>query len=274
MYGLKKIGTDTEIFLKDKDGKSITAIGLIGGTKQKPRAILDKLGSAVQEDNVMCEFNTPPAENGTQWVGGINKVLAFIIDELKTKGIVIDIVPSVEFDSLSLAHPQAMHMGCDPDFSAWTLEQNPQLDPSVMKNIRTAGGHIHVSFSYRGGPPNRIQMMNVIRMMDLTLGVPSVILDTDDRRRNYYGIPGAHRVKAEDRVEYRTLSNFWIKNDTLKEWAYNNTVDAIRRLNRLGSFGGEELWGTALEKDILQCIRTSDRKLAARLVATSNVQMP
>lgn len=274
MYSLKKIGTDTEIFLKNKEGQPVPVIGLIGGTKEKPRPILDKQGSAVQEDNVMCEFNTPPAENSTQWVGGINKVLAFIVDEMREKGLVIDISPSVQFNPDDLVHPQARYMGCDPDFSAWTFEQNPLLDPSIMQDIRTAGGHIHVSFLYRGGLPNRVQMMNVIRMMDYTLGVPSVLLDNDDRRRSFYGRPGAHRVKAEDRVEYRTLSNFWIRNDTLKAWAYNNTVDAIRRLNKLGSFGGEEFWGASLQKDIEQCIKKSDRALAAKLIASGHIAMP
>lgn len=274
MYTILKLGTDTEIFLNDKiTGQPVPACGLIGGTKKEPRPIDDR-GSALQEDNVMLEFNTPPAENAEQWVSGINKVLAHVIDELKEKNLVINISPSVEFKPEQLKSQQAKEMGCEPDYSAWSLEQNSTMNHRIMQNVRTSGGHIHVSFMVDGQLPSRINMINLIRMMDLTLGVPSVLLDNDDRRRSFYGRPGAHRIKDENRVEYRALSNFWIRNDRLKRWAFDNTIEAIRRLNSHGSALNTSLWGEHLREDIHNCLKDSNKDIAERLVSTHGVKLP
>lgn len=273
MFTIDKIGTDTEVFLMDQKQQLVPAVGLVGGTKAKPRP-LDEDGTAVQEDNVMLEFNTIPAENVEQWLSNVNHALMLIIDEMKQKKLVLSYSPSVVFSEDQLKTRQAQEMGCDPDYSAWTLLENPGQSPRSLKNIRTAGGHIHVSFRYKGKLPERVQFMNLIRMMDLTLGVPSVILDDDDRRRNFYGIAGAHRIKHEDRVEYRTLSNFWLRNDTLKRWVYNNTAFAVRKLNMLGSFVGEQLWGDYMQEDIINCLANSDRKLAEKIVDTHRIPMP
>lgn len=273
MFNILKIGTDTEVFLQDEKGRLVPAVGLVGGTKQKPRP-LDDSGTAVQEDNVMLEFNTIPAQNAEEWLGNVNHALVLIIDEMKKKKMTLNYSPSVVFDDNQLKSAQARHMGCDPDYSAWTLSENPTQSAKSMRNVRTAGGHIHVSFHYRGKLPDRVHFVNLIRMMDLTLGVPSVILDNDDRRRSFYGVAGAHRVKHEDRVEYRTLSNFWLRNDSLKRWVYNNTVHAVRKLNQIGSFAGEEFWGETIKGDIIKCIANSDRKLAERLVETHRIPMP
>ena len=51
------IGADPELFLRDGDAIT-SAIGLIGGDKYEPRLVT--LG-AVQEDNVLAEFNIDPA---------------------------------------------------------------------------------------------------------------------------------------------------------------------------------------------------------------------
>lgn len=273
MYRILAIGTDTEVFLKDKAGNNVTAIGRIGGTKANPRPLDDK-GSAVQEDNVMLEFNTPPARNDTEWVNGINNVLINVIEELKQKGLVINISPSVEFASELLKNPQAQHMGCEPDFCAWTGDQNEVLTPALLGDVRTAGGHIHVSFQVDDDDPTAEQKLNLLRVLDLTLGVPSVLLDDDERRRKYYGRPGAYRIKAINRVEYRTLSNFWIRNDPLKRWVFNNTVEAVRRLNQNGRFYVENRWGEFDKNKICECIQTGNKKTAESLINTYRIPMP
>lgn len=273
MYQIKLLGTDTEVFLKDFNGNYVPAVGLIGGTKRNPRPY-DNEGSAVQEDNVMLEFNTKPAYTESEWVGNINKVLVNIFEELRAKNLTIDIVPSVEFTDEQLSSKQAQEMGCEGDYSAWTGEANDLINPMFLGNIRTAGGHIHISFSVLGQDPNMLQKRNLVRALDLTLGLPSVLLDDDERRRKYYGRPGAFRTNYEDRVEYRTLSNFWIKNDNLKAWAYNGVVDAIRRLNKWEMFHTETLWGEFFQERIEKAIKTSNKVIASDLIRTLNVNMP
>lgn len=272
MFTIKKIGTDTEVFIKDKQGTIIPVIGLVGGTKNDPRE-LDDLGSAVQEDNVMLEFNTIPAVNSEEWVSNINSVLAHIYDELAEKGLTIEIAPSALFTKEALAHRQAQEIGCEPDRCAWTMEENEILSPNKLGLVRTAGGHLHISFSVNDKNPEPNHKINIIRAADLYLGVPSVLLDTDDRRRSFYGKPGAYRDKTPDRVEYRTLSNFWIKNDNLKEWVFNNISGAFKALNTNAS-SHDGLWGVGWRDRVYDAIVNGNKYAARALINANKIDMP
>ena len=46
------LGSDPELFLVDALGNFKSAVGLIGGSKEKPRPVLNRPGFAVHEDNV------------------------------------------------------------------------------------------------------------------------------------------------------------------------------------------------------------------------------
>lgn len=58
------------------------------------------------------------------------------------------------------------------------------------------------------------------------LGVPSIVLDDDKERRSLYGSAGSFRFK-EYGIEYRTLSNFWLKNKDFMSWVFDQTQLAI-----------------------------------------------
>jgi hypothetical protein len=62
--------------------------------------------------------------------------------------------------------------------------------------------------------------------MDLFVGLPSTILDEDDQRKNVYGTPGRFRLKPYG-VEYRSLSNYWIKDGYLIDMVLNGTKKAV-----------------------------------------------
>lgn len=270
MYNIKKIGADVEMFLRTPQGNPISAVGLIGGTKANPRPI-DNLGSALQEDNVMLEFNIIPAENEEQFCNNINKVLSHIVSELSFKNLLMDITPSRVFSKRQLDNEQACTMGCDPDFNAWELEQNKLLSPDILGNLRTAGGHVHISFTVNSLPPKPLHLFNFVRMLDLYLGVPSILIDRDDRRRLFYGKPGAFRPKPYG-LEYRTLSNFWIQHDSYKKWVFNQVSCAVRRLHTEECKG---LWEPAgLSEDIRHCIHNSDLNIASALVKKENIALP
>lgn len=270
MINILKIGADVELFLKDSRDRAISAVGLIGGTKKKPRPI-DNEGSALQEDNVMLEFNIIPAENSEQFRNNINKVIVHAIEELRSKNLLIDISGSKVFSRKALKNPQARTIGCDPDFSAWTFQANELLSHKKLKNVRTSGGHVHVSYMVDGDPPEPIHHTNMIRMMDLYLGVPSVLLDDDNVRRQFYGRAGAFRIKAQNHIEYRTLSNFWVKNDSLKEWVFDNVVECVRQLNYRQY---HNLWGEHLKDEVTSCIKTGDKELAEKLIHEYRIGMP
>ena len=227
IYENVKLGADPELFLMDETGKFISSVGLIGGTKEKPLPI-DNLGNCLQEDNVSVEFNIQPAASKAAFVGSINKVLDHLEEKIKGKNLLLSYVPAAEFGWDQLQTEQAQTFGCEPDFSAWTGEKNPAPHCKNLQ-LRSCGGHIHVGYD----KPNQTNKMNLIRAMDVFLGVPSSKIDTDKLRRQLYGKPGAFRPK-EYGAEYRTLSNFWILSTELQEWAYDQTMKAISFLNAGG----------------------------------------
>jgi len=212
------IGADPELFLVDDAGKYKSVIGLLGGDKWVPRQ-LSKDGHACLEDNVAVEFNIPPCDSFEQFKKEVQATMQMVKDILP-KNLYYDQSSAVSFPQDELNCEQAWVFGCDPDFNAWTMEENPKPQ-AADKNLRSAGGHIHI-----GSPLAIADPVNVIRAMDLFLGVPSVILDEGTLRRQLYGKAGAFRPKPYG-AEYRTLSNFWIFSDKMINWAYTGTQRAL-----------------------------------------------
>lgn len=213
------IGADPEIFLQRQDGSFKSVIGLLGGDKWVPRK-LSEVGHAVLEDNVAVEFNIPACSSLEQFRNEIK----FMMEEIK-KIIPNDLQYSqdsaVSFPDSELNCDAAWVFGCEPDYNAWKMAENPKPQADD-KNLRSCGGHIHV-----GNDIAKTLPIETVRAMDLFLGVPSVTLDTNGApRRKLYGGPGAFRFKPYG-VEYRTLSNFWIFSDKLIEWAYTGTQRAL-----------------------------------------------
>lgn len=249
------IGCDPEVFLQDITGAIVSAVGHVGGTKENPLRV--KCG-AVQEDNVMAEFNTDPARSAREFVTNIRTVLEELRSRVSLSAYDLAIISSHEFtiDQLQRSGRQALMFGCDPDFDAYTGEQNTA--PSPYTTLRTAGGHIHVGYDDGLSTEKNCE---IVRRMDLLLGVPSVLLDDDQRRRTMYGKAGAMRNK-EYGVEYRSLSNFWIKHTDYIEWAYNQSVQAATSDIEVPSAA------------TIHCINTGDRDLAKKLIKEHGITMP
>lgn len=207
------IGADPEFFLK-QDHKHISAIGRIGGTKLFPKP-MPKRGFAMQEDNVSVEFNIPACQDSMSLI----KSIRYAMNTIKkvVPGFEVSTESAVVFDADQLQDPAALEFGCEPDYNAWTKQMNPR-PCAVDQNLRSAGGHVHVG--------TRENPIEVIRAMDLFLGVPSTVKDPGVLRRQLYGKAGAFRQKDYG-CEYRTLSNFWIFSPELIEWVYNQTEKAI-----------------------------------------------
>ena len=213
------IGADPEVFVTN-NGEIVSAIGLIGGTKEKPIPVPN---GALQEDNVLAEFNIDPANSLHAFVKNIASVMNSLKQALP-EGYDIAIQTSHHFteDYLLAQPPSALEFGCNPDMNAYTGQQNSAPD-ACATTLRTAGGHIHVS--YPNPTPER--SFEIVRNMDLLLGIPSVCLDLDNERRQLYGTAGACRIKAYG-VEYRTLSNFWLRSPELIQWAYTTAMNALQ----------------------------------------------
>lgn len=214
------IGTDPEFFIRrKKDGKFISAIPHIEGTKENPTPL--KSGGNIQFDNVAVEFATDPANNGEDLVTKVGNALREVV-QIIPEGHEIIAIPSANFDADQLECEESQRFGCDPDYDAWELKVNDAPFCSD-ETLRTCGGHIHVG--YIKGQGNKFLLdpygkANTIKIMDVFHGIVSVILDCTEEavtRRKLYGKAGCHRPVMKDNgglydgVEYRVLSNFWFK---------------------------------------------------------------
>lgn len=252
-----KLGADPEVFLIDTNtGKVISAEGIIGGTKDSPKKI-SEVGHCVQEDNVMAEFNIPPAIDKESFSKDIQFVIDYLNESTHTNTKVL-IAASAELESHFLETPQAKMFGCDPDFNVWLRGINES--PSSESTLRTCGGHIHIGYEN----PEMEKSEEIIRFMDLYLGVPSILMDTDTRRREMYGKAGCFRFKSYG-VEYRTLSNFWVASNELREWAFENTMLAVKAVNNKDAISDK------LATELVECINTQNKTMAMQIIKEFNI---
>lgn len=224
------IGTDPEFFLKEKNtGKYKSAIPFIGGTKDEPD-ILD-CGAGLQRDNVALEFASTPEDNEADFVKSIQNAFMNILDKIP-EGHEMVAVPSANFEQDQLDHPEAKMFGCSPDYDAYIPAQNPPAhcdDPT----FRSCGGHIHLG--YVKGSGNEFLLdgwgkINTILTMDVVHGITSVVLDNSKEaieRRKLYGKASCHRP-TDYGIEYRALSNFWLKSPELVMLMYRMSNDVLR----------------------------------------------
>lgn len=221
------LGADPEVFVR-RGGKPFSAHGLIPGTKANPHVV--DFG-AVQVDGHALEFNIAPAKSSEQFVHNLEAVFKRLTSMIP-EDCRIEITPSLEFDwdHLQSLPKEANELGCDPDFDAYTGNANPR--PNQKTNLRTAAGHVHIGWTSGmelDDPAHLIKCRQLATQLDHFLGVPSVILDTDTKRRTMYGKAGAFRPKPYG-MEYRVLSNFWLKSPELMKWVWDTTHLAIQEL--------------------------------------------
>ena len=117
-------------------------------------------------------------------------------------------------------------------------------------------GHISIGWDN----PTQEQQLDMVKSMDATVGLESVLLDNDIERKKLYGKAGCFRFR-EYGIEYRSLSNFWIKNDESLNWAWNTTMKAIELVN---SGKIEEV--KELGNYIVEAINTNNKELAQELL--------
>ena len=256
------IGTDPELMIiNTKTGEAVSSIGLIPGSKWSAYKISEE-GHAIQCDNVLAEFNIPPTNNKEEFISHINFVKKYIQDFVKEVNPDYDILCSsgMEYPYDQLTCPEAFQIGCDPDFNAWEKGRKNDRVTAFQDNYRSAGFHIHISY----GIPDADINMKLARLMDLFVGVPSIIFDNDVKRRTLYGNAGSFR-HCKYGVEWRTLSGAFLKDDETIGWVWDRTFDAINAFNQELEFESD--------KDlILEAINNSNIEIAKQLINKYNIK--
>lgn len=226
-----RIGSDFEVFITDEDNNFISAIPYVDGTKDNPQVITAE-GHAIQHDGALLEGNVPPVtleERDAMW-DNIQLVLEAFQNRLPGN-LKVKCCPNGEFSDDQLTDPEARRFGCDPDFNAWKggdINKKPDADET---NKRCCGVHFH--FSFPGATPKNV--VRLIRIFDVRLALPMLLIDDDRERRKLYGKAGCFRFKdygSAAGVEYRTLSNSVIKERAIFNLLWDGIKQSISEYNK------------------------------------------
>ena len=256
------IGCDPEVFVR-KDNLFQSAHGLIPGDKKNPFKVNK---GAVQVDGMALEFNIDPAATSEEFCINVETVLSQMIQMVPGYEVVISPVAHFTPEVMKAQPPEALELGCDPDYNAWSLM--PNIKPNADRPMRTASGHIHIGWTNGQDildPFAVNQAASAGRQMDFFLGLPSLFYDADQERREMYGKGGCIRVKPYG-VEYRTLSNAWLKNKKLMTWVFNNARKGMEAL-----VGGNELANKY--GNIEELINTGDKKEAMKILKKEKIEV-
>lgn len=259
-------GCDPEIFVK-KNGKAISAHGLIPGDKKNPHKMT--VGAA-QVDGMAFEFNTDPVPSNdfNRFNQNIVKTIGDLRLLAKENGHDVNfaMVPVMDFEPEYLAKQpdEAKELGCDPDYNAYTLEANPR--PDGDRPFRTGAGHVHIGWGADIPTDNEDHMeicAGFVRMLDATVGMFMTFIDREPRRRELYGKAGAFRPKSYG-VEYRTPSNVWIVSKDRRFIMHSLMNRAI--VNHTAQNGISTVTGGFDETNVQEIINTGNIALAQRVV--------
>lgn len=248
------LGADPELFLFEGK-KPLSVIGKLGGTKNNPVPVKELgNGFAYQEDNVLAEYNIPPASSANQFAEYNLKMIEHLKGKLAEYGQ-LKAVASAVMPEDQLVDPRAHVFGCEPDFNVWDVQTNPRPtcdDPA----LRSAGGHLHFGYVM-----TKAEAIWLGRYCDLWLGLWSVIEDKDVRRRDLYGKAGSVRFKSYG-LEYRTLSNYWCTSNLEMKKIFNRATAIIKAFHN-------RQWDSIIKahgKDIRMAIDRSDKAQATYLL--------
>lgn len=260
------LGSDPEFFIVTmEDGEPVSSIGIIDGVKGKATPI-PELGNGfgLQIDNVLGEFNIPVCHTPYEVVTHISNMIEYLYTFLEPKGLEPSFGASMIYPQHELESDEAKQFGCSPDFNAW-FDGMINVPPTAENlQLRSAGCHFHVGFDEVSDD----DAMNLIKALDLFLGVPFVIIDNDTRRRELYGKAGCFRFTSFG-VEYRVLSGMLLSNRILLEFATNQIMKAIGYLNLNGISKIQE------DKNlIISCINNGDTDIARELIQKHKIRIP
>lgn len=251
------IGSDPELFIiNEKTGKVVSSIGLIPGEKGDPWVGDDMPnGFGLETDNIVAEFNIPPASDGVSFINNIEYMKQYIDKFVKNINPDLGILcaASQMVDKSELQSPQAKLFGCDVDFNAYTQEPNPKPKGN-RTNLRSCGFHIHIGYNDN----NIDSSILLVKYLDAYLGLPSLLKDTDKKRRSLYGKAGCFRLTSYG-VEYRVLSSAMMKDTETLQFVWDQLAKAIRAYNNQRDLPPEEM--------VISAINDSNVELAKKLIS-------
>lgn len=261
------LGCDPEAFFV-KDGKVVGSEKII-----KKDGIISANGyGKIIRDGVQLEFN-PTADICRERLRG-HFITQFreiknLLDSPAYDGVTVSSEQTVtlsqeEMDSLS---PESKQFGCTPSYNVYDENIGVGVDDASKFFSRSAGGHIHLGAATGTNLHKVLQdAKRLIPVMDLIVGNTCVMIDRDKgniTRRQTYGRAGEFRLPKHG-IEYRTLSNFWLREYTLMSFVMGlsrQAVSIVYNSSTTYDYAGELMSLVNIE-DVRNAINNNDKELA------------
>lgn len=211
-------GSDPEFMLKNENGELCSAIDIVKNNKW------DRINTSVGEyyyDNVLAECSIPPGNTKNEVIDNFSKCFNKYAKLVKPYKLVPQ--ASADYPASVIRNPEARVSGCEKEWCAYSIIEDSFAPAKIIEKtpFRSGGGHIHLGGG--GVLQDEYGKLALVRMLDIFLGIPSLILDQDPTsaaRRKLYGQAGRHRIKDYG-IEYRTLGNFWLSSPDLVGLIYD-----------------------------------------------------
>ena len=242
----------------------MSSVGMIPGYKGDPW--LDEewkkpemKGYGLETDNILAEFNIPPVTTKKDFIQAHEYMKDYIKKYVKNINPDYGILcaASMIVDEDQLQSDQAKEFGCSEDFCVYTNDVNPKPEGATT-NLRSAGFHIHMGYDN----PDIQSSLLMIKYLDQYLGLASVVVDQDSRRRSLYGKAGCFRLTPYG-LEYRVLSSAMYSNTERIGMVWDCIERAIRAYNNEAELISPDL--------IQEAINTSNVEMAKDLIEKYNL---
>ena len=273
-------GCDPEFFF-EKKGHIIGSEKIISIEKGLPVKLDTKKNGSCSSntaaskfivDGVQAEINPKPDTCRARLGNEISACFRTLYETIKSDPeLSVNFLPTVKItkDELMSLNEKSRVFGCSPSKNSDKKSQNVVAlrDPAKYK-YRSAGGHIHLgSDSYGGNVKAAMrEPARLVQIMDIIVGNTCVLIDRDPgniERRKVYGRAGEYRTPSYG-VEYRTLSNFWLRSYPLMSFVMNLSRLSVNIL--ASSMPGRDFEAELLSmvdmRNIRKAINTNDFKLA------------
>lgn len=239
----------------------------------KKGSINARNNSKVVVDGVQAEINPEHSTCRQTLSGNIASCFVELVREMdnpELKGkFNVDFSPLVkvekaELDALS---DSAKKLGCAPSMNAYRkIQKGIKVNPLVYRK-RSAGGHIHLGSAPTSNAGRAVRNYRmIVPLLDALVGNTCVLMDRDvanKERRKVYGRAGEYR-ETQFGVEYRTLSNFWLKSYPLMSFVFSMgrfAVNVLANSTKEENYA-KEILSTVNRTDVKRAINNNDYELA------------
>ena len=255
------IGSDPEFFFME-NGKVLSSELVL------PKNGINTQYGKLTIDGVQAEIN-PIAETCREVHS--HRIAAMIHEAKeqlkKGQSISFDPLVPIELSVLDKLSDKAKYFGCTPSYNAYDNDNKMSIDDSSKYPFRPAGGHIHLGHGNRDDYINIFKNVKVlIPMLDIIVGNTCVLIDRHEgnkERRMCYGRAGEFRTPKHG-IEYRTLSNFWLRAYPLMSLVFalaRMAMDIINSSTKKDNFV-KEIMDAVDINDIRKAINNNDFDLA------------